>query len=286
MPGVLETYHPSKLLRPYVRHYLFPDISSDKMKNDYRNRLSITPSASSSLVLFFTEPSVRYEVEGKMKLHHFALTGYNTSPKTYTRDTRLKQMIVTFTPVGIQHLLDFSLQEISDVYASIETVFKKDHDRLSDHLMNATDNKERVALFEKFLIGKMSKAKDIDNRIVPLIELMYERKGACAIKELTAETYIGERTLQRLIHNYTGISYKQMSRLIRFEAAKELLQKYTDNAMLTNVAYELSYYDQAHFIHDFKAFSGQTPSEFMSTRKSEISKLIDSSIKFNKGKYM
>lgn len=58
-----------------------------------------------------------------------------------------------------------------------------------------------------------------------------------------------------------GISPKQLSKIIRIQATlKTLLTK--EITSLTDLAYENEYFDQAHFIKDFKEFTGLTPKEF------------------------
>ena len=68
------------------------------------------------------------------------------------------------------------------------------------------------------------------------------------------------RGLQRLFREYVGVSPKWvMQRYRLFEAAERLAAGGVDGAQ---VAQELGYFDQAHFIHDFKAMVGRSPLEF------------------------
>ena len=58
-----------------------------------------------------------------------------------------------------------------------------------------------------------------------------------------------------------GLSPKQLSKVIRLQATLKILS--TQNAEnLTTIAYECNYYDQAHFIKDFKEFTGMSPKQF------------------------
>jgi hypothetical protein len=60
-----------------------------------------------------------------------------------------------------------------------------------------------------------------------------------------------------------GVSPKQLSKIIRLQATLKMIAD--DNfSSLTSVAYSGNYYDQAHFIKDFKEFTGVSPKEFYS----------------------
>jgi AraC-like DNA-binding protein len=69
------------------------------------------------------------------------------------------------------------------------------------------------------------------------------------------------RQLQRQFDEATGVSPKTLARAIRFEAIRNRLM-FEPKANFTDLAYEFGYADQAHFIHDFKAFTNKTPREF------------------------
>src|SRR5262249_19763083 len=69
------------------------------------------------------------------------------------------------------------------------------------------------------------------------------------------------RQLERQFDDATGVSPKTLARTIRFESIRSRLM-FEPNANLTDLAYEFGYADQAHFIHDFKAFTNKMPSEF------------------------
>ncbi len=70
------------------------------------------------------------------------------------------------------------------------------------------------------------------------------------------------RQFERKFKQFSGFSPKLFSRIIRFQSA---IKKYDDKKMpLTEIAYECGYYDQSHFIHDFKEFSGYSPMQYFS----------------------
>lgn len=260
-----DTYYPSAGLRPFVRSYTFPEIDHTILHQHFSSGLVTYPQASVSLVVFFSEPSIKVDGETKTKLHYCSLAGYNTRPKRFLRDTALRQMIITFTPIGIQQLLDFSLQDVCDAHARVEYVFKGEGSCLTEELQYCTDNISRVRVVEQLLLKKYHAIKSIDTRVVPLLARIMQQGGTESIGALSAYSSLGQRTIQRLVHRYTGINYKLLTRLVRFDAAKSMLQHDDRERSLTDIAYSLGYYDQAHFIHDFSSMAGQTPGSFQKT---------------------
>ncbi len=68
-----------------------------------------------------------------------------------------------------------------------------------------------------------------------------------------------ERYIQKLFLDNVGITPKSFSNIHRFNKSLQLIQ--TADLPLTSIAYDCGYYDQAHFIKEFKKFTGLTPSE-------------------------
>ena len=85
--------------------------------------------------------------------------------------------------------------------------------------------------------------------------------GQLSVDELSKQTNINRRQLERKFSSAIGLSPKQLSKTIRLQATLKMLlsKKFTS---LTALAYENEYYDQAHFIKDFKELTGFTPKEF------------------------
>lgn len=61
-----------------------------------------------------------------------------------------------------------------------------------------------------------------------------------------------------------GVSPKQLSKMIRIQSVLKSITESTKYSNLTDVAYENNFYDQAHFIKEFKEFTGVSPKDFYS----------------------
>lgn len=92
---------------------------------------------------------------------------------------------------------------------------------------------------------------------------------------LAMETGYSSRHLARLFRERCGLSPKSLQRILRVNSAARRMQQ-PENVSLTHLAQELGYFDQAHFIHDFRAVCGVTPG----TYRAELSNFYNEPLKF------
>ena len=100
-------------------------------------------------------------------------------------------------------------------------------------------------------------------RISHIIDCIRCSKGNIDITELVSESCLSRKQFERTFLEYIGISPKQYLKIIRLQASifSKSLEK---NVSLTDLAYKHGYYDQSHFIHEYKALTGLTPKQFYS----------------------
>jgi AraC-like DNA-binding protein len=120
---------------------------------------------------------------------------------------------------------------------------------------------EAAAALEGFLIQR-ELAKTYDPKlVVAATKFLYHTKGQCRVEELAEACKTSVRQLQRGFQRDVGTSPKFLARTVRFEEAQRRLMLEPETE-LTGLAYECGYFDQAHFIKEFRAFTGKTPSEY------------------------
>jgi AraC-like DNA-binding protein len=114
---------------------------------------------------------------------------------------------------------------------------------------------------QDFLIQKaLTRACDL-KVVQTAAKLLYHTKGQCRIEELADHCQKSTRQLERGFQQVVGVTPKFYARTLRFEQAQRGLM-FDPETDLTQLAYQCGYFDQAHFIKEFRAFSGKTPSEY------------------------
>tara|TARA_R110000850_G_scaffold190308_6_gene316252 strand:+ start:1617 stop:1982 length:366 start_codon:yes stop_codon:yes gene_type:complete len=113
----------------------------------------------------------------------------------------------------------------------------------------------------------------INNIVKTTIDALLATNGSASISKILKEDLSKRRQLERNFKKQIGVSPKQLGKVIRLQnALKMLLNKKSEN--LTDIAYESEYFDQAHFIKDFKEFTGINPKEFLGNENMALSTLF------------
>jgi transcriptional regulator GlxA family with amidase domain len=97
------------------------------------------------------------------------------------------------------------------------------------------------------------------------VSMIMESIGNITVKELSTKLNISDRQIERKFKEQIGISPKMFSRLIRINYVFKLLRT-NPELNWQDVIFLCGYYDQAHFIRDFKEISGESPNVFLSRR--------------------
>lgn len=200
---------------------------------------------------------------GSQTYDSFILTGYYTRPQIVHRRTALDQLIIRFSPLGIQWLLDFPLHEITNDFANLPLIFGHRAGALEEALHRTTGPADRIRLLESFLLEKLAAGAPPDTRTLRCIRLLQQQQGRLSLSGAARELAVGERTLQRIVHNGVGCNFKLFSRLLRFQAGVREMHRGGPGLKLTSLAYDLGYFDQAHFVHDFRTLSGLNPRRYL-----------------------
>lgn len=98
--------------------------------------------------------------------------------------------------------------------------------------------------------------------IVPCaVRMIFESQGALPVAELCGRLGTYERHLERAFAHYIGLTPKFYSRVIRFSAIFKAVSG--EGPSLSDLSFHGGYYDQPHFHRNFKAFTGENPSEYL-----------------------
>lgn len=89
------------------------------------------------------------------------------------------------------------------------------------------------------------------------VELIIAKRGAINIEEILSQFGISERALERYFHSNIGLSPKFYSRIVRFASIFALVNK--SKIDWREIAYHAGFFDQSHFIRNFKEFAGEVP---------------------------
>ena len=187
--------------------------------------------------------------------------GQLTRPYVVEPTGKTGTFFVCFHPNGFLPFATVPIKDIENTAVSFERLFGQEGQEMGQKILNANSTSERISLIESFLFKRLTNTKMIDHIVQSTVETILTANGQLAVTVLSKQNKINRRQLARKFSSDIGLSPKQLSKIIRLQTTLKMLL--TENVTsLTNLAYENEYYDQAHFIKEFKEFTGLTPKEF------------------------
>lgn len=167
---------------------------------------------------------------------------------------------IRFTPFGLAAFSRHQLQEISGAQVTVKDFWGKKANGLEDRVLNAGTNEQRITLVESFLLDQLKQNTAVDRIAAQAVSAIIAAEGRITIKQLASNLNIGHRQLERRFMANVGLTPKLLSRITRFQYIQNLIER-KQFPKLTSLAYDGGFYDQAHFIRDFRAFTGLSPKQ-------------------------
>ncbi|RXR18258.1 AraC family transcriptional regulator [Flavobacterium amnicola] len=247
-----DKYFPTEQLKPYIKYFV---VSENAMENEYK----VFPS--SGLVIGFQYKGQLATVKENTisKLTSAGITGISDSYKIFKNSNDIGTVLVFFTEIGFTHFASHPANELFNLSLSLDDIFKKNSIiEVEEKLAFAKTDKLRIKIVEQFLVSQL---KDIqtDKLIIEAVKLIYQSNGTIRIKELNEKLFISQSPFEKRFRKVVGTTAKKFASIVRFNTVLDNLSK---TKTLTEICYENNFFDQAHFIKDFKQFTGDTPENF------------------------
>lgn len=222
----------------------------------------IPPDGCVELIFNFGSPYHLLTTTPPRALSTAVMVGFQKEAIPIRVDGTVRVVAARLFAWGALTLLHEGMNASSGAVMALGTGWDALVDRLRTEV--AQGNYEKAALtLQDFLIQK-ALSRSYDAKLVrTAAKLLYHTKGQCRVEELADYCHASVRQLERGFQRIVGVSPKFFARTLRFERAQRRLMMEPE-LDLTTLAYDCGYFDQAHFIKDFKAFTGKTPSEYAS----------------------
>lgn len=227
----------------------------------------------------FTLSGTPWQIEtnrGFKKTSDIELWGQILQPLPFRASGQSEIFGIRFFPAAASFLLKEEINRFNDGVFDLTSVLGNSIKELHAQLKDAKSAAPQVELVDNYLLKKLNPLTKTLNRIDLVQKVMNELSHKDFFDNINnvAERYgISARYLQKVFLHYTGLTPKLYSKINRFQNSLLLLNK--GDQPLTAIAYECGYFDQSHFIREFKSFTGFAPSGF----DSEITSLTSSNNK-------
>ena len=260
---IFETYIPSAPLNQFVNNIYYyegynPVHSIDRFLPDGNIEIIID---------LFDNPQFIYDNETLKEIqacHNVWVSGVRTEPISIPSGKNSRMIIVNFKKGRAYPFFPLPINEITDYVVDADLVYGDDIIDLREKLKSSSIH-EKLLLIEKFLL------KQGKNNINPTVsancmnyamEQILESPTQLCMEQLSDKIGYSQKHFIKLFRDHIGITPKSYLRIIRFQKVIAEIETST-HINWNTISYDCGYYDQAHFINDFKNFSGFSPNEYI-----------------------
>lgn len=266
-----KTYKPHPDLESLVKFYWTLEVPFDP--NNHKQK--IIPDGCIEMTFNLGDKIRRYISENEFLINPNAMVmGQRTKSYYILPVGDVDTIAICFYPHGFANFVNTPFEKLVDKETPIAELFGQTvADTLEQQIIHATDTRQRIEVIETFLLKKLNEEATISNIVKSTVDTLLKTNGSTAISVILEGDLSKRRQLERHFKKQIGISPKQLSKVIRLQATLQmLLNQKTER--LTDLAYENEYFDQNHFIKDFKEFVGITPKEFLDSENLTLSTLF------------
>lgn len=247
-----EKHFPTEKLKPYIKYFV---VSESALEKEYK----VFPSSGFVIGFQYKGQLAAIKENKVIKLNSAGITGITEGYKVFKNSPDIGTILVYFTETGFTHFASCPANELFNLSLSLDDIFEKDRvSEVEDKLAMAATDIQRIKVIELFLLAQL---KDIetDKIVVEAVKLIYQSKGTIRIKELNERLLISQSPFEKRFRKVVGTTPKKFASIIRFNS---VLDNLSNAESLTEISYENNFFDQSHFIKDFKQFTGDTPENF------------------------
>ncbi len=168
---------------------------------------------------------------------------------------------IELTTAGAYRFLNNPMYEITNNVFSFSELYGKDGSMLVQKMMNEEDPLQKVKIIQDFLMAQLKEENRYSSIIDYSVHFISSSHGLASIKELEKKTGYTKRYIDLLFKDHLGISPKTYATIVRFQRFYKHLANAESLKSDAHAFLEL-YYDQSHFIKEFKRYTGHTPMQY------------------------
>jgi len=184
--------------------------------------------------------------------------GFSRKYTEFRLENSFNYIGIRFLPTMFPRIFNISAEEVSNRSEYLDAVVPKTASFITNHFHRELQTHQIKQLLDAHFMDLISSITvEPDTRLYDAIEIILRKDGVLNI-EKDLDTGISPRQLRRLFEFYIGDTAKTFSKVVRFQnilRAKPSKQSLRENKLF----YGAGYYDQSHFIKEFKNLYGVTP---------------------------
>ncbi|CAN5909774.1 hypothetical protein BH23ACT11_BH23ACT11_29050 [soil metagenome] len=172
---------------------------------------------------------------------------------------------VHFRPGGAYPFLGLPASELRDADVPLEALWGTKAIELRDRLLESETPESRFSLLEQALLAQVARPLEHHPAVALALNEFQSMPRTRAVREMSERAGLSQRRFIQLFREEVGLTPQLYCRIRRFQEVVRLVGS-GQRVEWGDVALGCGYFDQAHFIHDFRSFSGVTPTIYLAQR--------------------
>ncbi len=197
--------------------------------------------------------------------NHVWASGLRTDPITIPSGNGAAMMVIAFKKGMAAPFFPFPMEEIADCVVDADLIWGSDFADLRERLLDERNIAMRFWLVEEFLLARFASVLNINPCIAFALNEMTKRPDRISIARMNEQIGYSQKHFTEMFRKHVGVTPKSYLKIMRFQKAIQAIDA-SDNIEWDMIAQECGFYDQSHFISDFKHFSGFTPEQYSKIR--------------------
>jgi AraC-like DNA-binding protein len=267
-PMIYRTYIPPPPLSDFVAlFWLYEGFEAPHAKE------RVLPTGTMELVINLREDTLRvYDRHGHTQFQGFRgslICGAQAEFFVIDTASQAAVMGVHFQPGGAFPFLQLPACELHDVHVSLDTLWGAKAGELREQLLAAKTPEARFRILEQFLVAQASRPLAHHPAVAFALQELQCVPHTRTLADLTEHIGLSPRRFIQVFREAVGLTPKLFCRIRRFQEVVHLIGR-GQRIDWVDVALACGYFDQAHFIHDFRAFSGLSPTAYLTQRGTHL----------------
>ncbi len=248
------TIHPA--LRSLIRHIVVIEADFGNVPLKMEGNFMPSPDQAMFINLHTRLKSKKSGETNFNTVTSCTLMGAQITPFKLLVEESHKTVSIIFQPGGLNRFLNIPMTELFDNGYSAREVIGREIEELLDKSHDTVSLGELNGIVQSYFLGKLSQVKEpvpIDFALQYLLANYHTN-----MDKIAGMACMSVRNFERKCKERLGMPAKMYARIARFHRAYQILES-RPTISWTDLAYEVGYYDQMHFIKDFKEFAKLTP---------------------------
>lgn len=177
-----------------------------------------------------------------------------------------EMFIVNFQKGKAYPFIEMPVHELTDYVVDGELVMTSEILTIREVLLSIPLVKQKFLYAEKQLLKIFGQRLQVNPFVDYAVNRILQSPHQATIESIVAKVGFSQKHLIKIFREHVGLTPKSFLKVMRFQKAIEEIDR-NKTADWTAIAYESGYYDQAHFINDFRNFSGFTPAKYLHMKR-------------------